>query len=226
MEDVRLLLYPLGFLSAIPFLLRFLIQWWASEQAQRSVVPPLFWKLSLLGNGLLMLHGCVQLQFHVSLLQSINGVISWRNLNLAKSGDSRRSFPFVTLMMGCAAISIWLIFLFQGYIGNEFVWMRTPSTSTHEALHPIWHYAGTIGLVLFASRFWIQWWQAEMRQESQLTPLFWWISLIGAFLSCLYFFKIHDPVNFLGPGIGLFTYIRNLTFIRRSRYYPQGSLDD
>ncbi|WP_420835497.1 lipid-A-disaccharide synthase N-terminal domain-containing protein [Parachlamydia acanthamoebae] len=34
-----------------------------------------------------------------------------------------------------------------------------------------WHCLGTIGLALFASRFWIQWWCAEKQQKKLFRTL-------------------------------------------------------
>jgi len=44
----------IGFLGQICFTSRFLVQWIASEKARRSVVPHVFWYLSILG-GLILL---------------------------------------------------------------------------------------------------------------------------------------------------------------------------
>ncbi|HEY4832525.1 MAG TPA: lipid-A-disaccharide synthase N-terminal domain-containing protein, partial [Waddliaceae bacterium] len=49
-ENWRILLYyPLGLLPALFFTLRLLIQWFQSEKEKRSLVTPVFWKLSLTG---------------------------------------------------------------------------------------------------------------------------------------------------------------------------------
>lgn len=44
------------------FFLRFLVQWLASERAGQSVIPNLFWYLSLLGAATVLLSGIVLVQ--------------------------------------------------------------------------------------------------------------------------------------------------------------------
>ncbi|QLH36144.1 MAG: lipid-A-disaccharide synthase N-terminal domain-containing protein [Parachlamydiaceae bacterium] len=76
---------------------------------------------------------------------------------------------------------------------------------------------GFAGLILFNSRFWIQWWHAEQTQTSTLGRSFWWISLAGALCSIAYFARIQDPVNLIGPVIGMIPYVRNLMLLHKSK---------
>ena len=75
-DQWREFLYLLGFLSSAAFGLRMAVQWLHSEYLGKSVVTPIFWRLSLCGNILLALHAFIQLQFHVFLIQSGQ----WRHL--------------------------------------------------------------------------------------------------------------------------------------------------
>ena len=52
-------------------------------------------------------------------------------------------------------------------------------------------------------------------QASALEPTLWYISLVGAAMTLLYFMRIGDPVNLIGPVVGMIPYIRNLILIRR-----------
>jgi lipid-A-disaccharide synthase-like uncharacterized protein len=64
------------------FSLRFLVQWWRSERAQRSVVPIGFWYLSL-GGGVLLLFYAVHRRDPVFTLGQATGVVVYlRNLQL------------------------------------------------------------------------------------------------------------------------------------------------
>ncbi|MCE2983820.1 MAG: lipid-A-disaccharide synthase N-terminal domain-containing protein [Parachlamydia sp.] len=216
MEEWRILLYPLGLLSAIAFGGRFIVQWLQSEWHQKSSVTPLFWKLSLWGNGLLALHALIQIQFHVCFFQVCNGVIAWRNLNLMKPAVERRSFKFTcALLLASFILTVLLFYLQSGY------WFRIPITpwqlEKREDAAFVWHLLGGTGYFLFSSRFWMQWWLAEKSLASHLSPSFWWTSIIGASLSILYFFHINDPVNLIGPLTGLIPYLRNLMLIRKAR---------
>ena len=111
-EEWRVLLYSLGFLASLAFGLRFLIQWMTSERMQKSVVPPIFWKLSLSGNLLLLIHSFIQMQLHVFLIQSCNAVISWRNLNLMQAPERQVSFTTtLKILFSFLFVNISLFFL-------------------------------------------------------------------------------------------------------------------
>lgn len=219
-DSWREFLYPLGFLSALAFGSRVLLQWVQSELKKESIVTKPFWQLSLTGNTLLMLHALVQLQFHVCVVQACNAVISWRNINLMNTRHASLKAVFFLLFSAISAVIS--LFILQGYLFSEGAihWFRIPLTpwsqNTHLPIAPFWHLIGFIGIVLFASRFWIQWWSAERHQQSVLGKSFWWISLVGDLLCLFYFAQIQDPVNLIGPALGLIPYIRNLVLIHHS----------
>lgn len=210
-EFWRETLYPLGFISSLAFTARFLVQWIYSEIKQQSLVTTLFWKLSLMGNICLLIHSSIQGQFHVAFIQTCNSIISWRNLNLMQSISKQYRIRTVLITLGGALLSLTFLFAFQpgGFSG----WFRIPVWLSHQAdtsLGLTWHLLGFGGLILFNSRFWIQWWLAEKHQKSFLSPSFWWMSLIGDLFCLAYFFRIQDYVNVIGPAFGLIPYMRNL----------------
>ncbi|MBS4170694.1 lipid-A-disaccharide synthase N-terminal domain-containing protein [Neochlamydia sp. AcF95] len=220
-EQWREIFYPLGFIASLAFGARFIIQWLRSEICRKSVVTPLFWKLSLMGNLLLLVHSFIQMQFHVGIVQVINAVISWRNLNLMKESSQRPPLAKVIEIMLSLLVLTTLTFYFQQlYLAeNNSAWLRLPShawSSNSLLIHPSWHIVGFIGLLLFNCRFWIQWWQLEKTHTSQLSAPFWWISLLGAFFSIVYFIRIYDPVNMIGPTLGIVPYIRNLMLLSKN----------
>lgn len=213
-------LYPLGFLSTIAFSSRMLLQWLSSEAKGRSTVMPTFWILSLCGNTLLALHALIQIQFHVCLIQACNGIISWRNFDLMRPTAQQSTFKKTCISLFIAAACVVATFWLQGILlGTTASWFRIPATPWQDSsgihISPFWHLLGFIGLVLFASRFWIQWWCAEKHGKSYLGGAFWWASLVGDLLCTAYFIAIGDPVNYLGPLFGLVVYTRNLMLIRK-----------
>lgn len=221
MDDWRSLLYPLGFLSALAFGIRFIIQWLQSEKAHKSVVPSSFWKLSLSGNLLLMLHSFIQMQYHVCIVQVWNGIISWRNLDLMQSSKPPVALKTVIWLLIGGTLLISFAFALQDWMFDQpSDWFRVPTppweTAKDHSVSFIWHLIGTIGYVLFSSRFWIQWIVAEKAHASQLPLSFWWLSLGGALLSLAYFIRIGDSVNLIGPLIGIVPYIRNLMLMKRA----------
>lgn len=226
MDEWRTLLYPLGFLSAIAFGARFIIQWLQSEKAQKSLVPRSFWQLSLIGNCLLMLHSFIQVQYHVFLVQVCNAIISWRNLNLMQTRNAPVSFKTVCLLLVGSIFLTSLAFALQDWwLMKEGNWFRIPTApwqvSPTLSISFFWHLLGTLAYFLFSSRFWIQWWYTEKARTSQLPLSFWWLSLIGALLSIAYFVRIGDSVNLIGPLVGLIPYLRNLMLMRKNKGVAQ-----
>lgn len=212
-EELRVILYPLGLISTLCFTLRFLVQWLQSERAGRSIVSRPFWWISLLGNGSLLIHSLIQGQYFICLVQGVNGVIAARNLNLMQP----KTWTLSTVLLQLGAVFIFITLLF--FFFSPEAWWRTPVHAMQTALIAPsygWNLIGFLGVVLFASRFWMQWIFAELTHTSQLPSCFWWLSLVGACLSILYFGAIQDYINLVGPLFGLIPYARNLILLRRS----------
>ncbi|MDF1849932.1 MAG: lipid-A-disaccharide synthase N-terminal domain-containing protein [Verrucomicrobiales bacterium] len=69
-----------GFLGQAVFMGRMVAQWYASEKARSSVVPPIFWWLSLLGSSMLMVYFIWRWEIIGFLGQSTGWFIYIRNL--------------------------------------------------------------------------------------------------------------------------------------------------
>ncbi len=207
-------LYPLGLLSTVAFTLRFLVQWWASEKARASIVTASFWWLSLGGNIALGVHSFIQAQFLIYIVQLLNAVISMRNLNLMESKESHWSFKNTVAALVLTPILGIIFFSLASYED----WMRIPTHPFQKSplsISALWHVLGGLGVLLFASRFWVQWLQSEFQDTSTLGKPFWWISLLGALFSLAYFARIQDYINLVGPLFGMIPYVRNLLLMRR-----------
>ncbi len=222
MDDLRILLYyPLGLLPSLFFAARFLIQWIKSEKAGRSYVEPVFWKLSLCGNFLLLIHFIIQVQYPFALIQAANAVISWRNLNLMEQKKGSFSTRSVILLFFLMFFSVTLIFIYHSYfLVGSLDLVRIPTklwdSSPAPEISYLWLALGCIGEGLFAARFWVQWWNAEKEKESSLGKSFWLLSIVGSSLSLCYFISSSDVVGILNHSFGLVPYIRNL-FLLKSR---------
>jgi lipid-A-disaccharide synthase-like uncharacterized protein len=216
------LYYPLGLLPALFFSLRFLIQWGMSEKAHRSVVPPLFWTLSLTGNCLLLTHYFLQFQYPFALIQVGNALISWRNINLMQRRGPPHSFSFTLRVFAVILLTFGLAILIQ-----ELTYLPVKSSSTlllqkfSNQSSTTWLMVGFIGQVLFASRFWLQWWQAEQSKNSELRTSFWVISLLGTMISLSYFVYIWDTVSMFNHSFSVIPYMRNLMLIKKNRLKGQ-----
>lgn len=218
-EALREWLYPLGLISTVAFTSRFLIQWLQSEKAKRSIVTPSFWWISIFGNLALGLHAFIQAQYPVCIVQAINGVIASRNLNLML--PEKRQWQLKTVVI--ALIAALAVPTLAFWLASFEDWVRVPTHAfqqTRLAVSPFWHFIGAAGVVLFASRFWVQWIFAELSHESTLDRSFWWLSLIGAAFSLLYFAVIADYINLAGPLFGMIPYLRNLMLLNKTKGVP------
>lgn len=72
----------IGMLGQLMFSGRWLLQWLISERHGRSIVPKMFWYLSLAGGLILLSYSIYQLDPVFILGNSINSIVYMRNLYL------------------------------------------------------------------------------------------------------------------------------------------------
>lgn len=73
-----------GIAGQLMFTARFLMQWWASEKAGRSVVPVAFWYFSIAGSLIVLAYGIHRMDPVIILGQLPGTVIYTRNLWLIR----------------------------------------------------------------------------------------------------------------------------------------------
>lgn len=79
----------IGVLAQLIFGGRMLVQWWASEKRKRSVVPKVFWHMSLWGSVLTLVYGFGRAELPVVMGQITGLCVYVRNLVLlSRSGAS------------------------------------------------------------------------------------------------------------------------------------------
>ena len=71
-----------GLAAQVLFTARFVIQWFASEKAGRSVMPMAFWFLSMGGGMMLLIYGIVRREPIIILGQALAVFIYLRNIML------------------------------------------------------------------------------------------------------------------------------------------------
>lgn len=76
--------FLVGLVGEGVFFMRFVVQWWASERSKRTVVPLLFWNLSLLGTALVLAYAVYLVSWVFILAYSLNIFLYVRNLIIAK----------------------------------------------------------------------------------------------------------------------------------------------
>lgn len=73
-----------GFLAQGMFSMRFLAQWIATERAKRSVVPMIFWYLSIVGGALLLTYAIHRKDPVFIVGQSAGLFVYFRNIYIIK----------------------------------------------------------------------------------------------------------------------------------------------
>ena len=79
----------------------------------------------------------------------------------------------------------------------------------------LWVTFGTLGQLIFFSRWIIQWYFSEKSQTSIIPVAFWWCSLIGGIITLAYANRIGSFPFMLAQAIGIIVYSRNLLLIYR-----------
>lgn len=80
----------------------------------------------------------------------------------------------------------------------------------------VWKVVGWTGNAVFSTRFLVQWYATEKRQQVVVPPLFWWLSLAGSLLLLSYaLFYERDSVFIFAYAFTWIPYIRNLLIHRR-----------
>lgn len=194
-----------GLLAQACFSARTIIQWIASERARRVLSPTLFWVFSTAGALLLALYGFLRQDFAVVLGQVVSYYIYLWNLRIKRVPVPRPGM--LLLMLLPAAAIVWTGCHFEEFISDFF---RRPDL-------PLWLLAfGTVGQLLFTLRFIYQWWYSRRINESELPPLFWWLSIVASFIVFAYGVMRLDIVLMLGQGFGLVVYGRNIWLGRQT----------
>jgi len=74
-----------GFIAQFIFFLRFVVQWWESERKGESIIPPMFWYLSIFGTILILIYSIVRRDIVFSVASALNMLIYLRNIVLLKN---------------------------------------------------------------------------------------------------------------------------------------------
>jgi len=90
-----------------------------------------------------------------------------------------------------------------------------------------WNYftiLGLIGNAIFSTRFLVQWWASEKKGESVIPVSFWYWSIAGSVIMCVYFLLQRDPVGILAYLPNTAIYMRNLHLIKKRKLAPTAAV--
>ncbi len=77
-----------GFIAQFIFFLRFVVQWWESEKKGQSVIPPLFWYISVVGTIMILIYSVIKKDIVFIVASVLNLLIYLRNIYMLKSPRS------------------------------------------------------------------------------------------------------------------------------------------
>jgi lipid-A-disaccharide synthase-like uncharacterized protein len=195
----------IGLAGQLLFTARFVVQWVASERRGESVVPRLFWWLSIAGSAILAAYAAA-LGDPVFLAASLlNGAIYLRNVVLIGFGGNRATPRRILLPA---------VVLVAGFV----LWNAWPRAAG--SIPPGWLLIGFAGTVCWSGRFVIQWYASERAGESVMPRAFWYAGLVGCGLLLAYAVLRREPVFILGYLFPPIPYVRNLVLIYRREGTP------
>jgi len=79
----------------------------------------------------------------------------------------------------------------------------------------LWVAFGTLGQLVFFTRWIIQWLTSEKSKTSIIPIAFWWCSLVGGLITLVYAHHIGSFPFMFAQAIGIVVYTRNLLLLRR-----------
>ena len=188
----------IGLVGNALFSTRVLIQWITSEKHRKSMAPATFWWTSLAATVVMILYSLQRAELAFLLGYSINIVPYVRNLVLIHS--PRRTWHILSYVISATVFVVSL--LLMRYVGVPLV-------------HSNWVYFGIAGVLIWNTRFILQWVHAEAKGESILPLWFWIWSLTGQMFCLVYSLILHDLVFILGFLFNGIPIARNIMLIKR-----------
>ncbi|MGH8597039.1 MAG: lipid-A-disaccharide synthase N-terminal domain-containing protein [Gammaproteobacteria bacterium] len=76
---------------------------------------------------------------------------------------------------------------------------------------------GLIGQIVFSFRFFTQWIASERRRESIIPVSFWYWSIAGSLILCVYWIFKRSPIGIVANLPNMLIYLRNLHLIRKRK---------
>lgn len=190
----------IGFIAQGLFASRFIVQWIRSEKVGRVLTPVLFWQISLIASFLLIVYSILARDLPVLMGQAIGYFIYVRNLRLKKAWRILPAYFRYFVVAFPFLAGLWLIF------GGEYSLQGIWENHDNSALF-LW---GTVGQLIFSTRFIYQWYCSEKAKRSILPLGFWIISICGAAIIASYavYSELYPIV--MGHLFGLVVYSRNI----------------
>ena len=194
-------IHALGYFAQSLFFLRFFIQWISSEKIGKVVAPTLFWPISLVASFMLIVYSILVSDLIILFGQILVYYVYVRNLKLQNTWEILPAY-FRYLIIFAPVVAL-LILIFNGEYSFEEWWETKYGTKLI-----VW---GTLGQLIFSSRFFYQWYYSEKVKKSVLPIGFWIISISGSIIILSYSLYSNLYPIAIGHMIGLIMYVRNVS---------------
>ncbi len=210
----------LGVTAASIFYGRFILQWIASEYQKKSVMPTLFWYMSVVGSVMLLTFGILDQSLLGIIGQNINVVIYGRNI-VHIWRERGTLTPMTSAILHLTMFTIAAVGLFFVVRFAYLEWgTQNEKDSAESKIGWAWLAVGLLGQALFALRFILQWITTEKHKRSIVPNIFWIISLIAALLQCSAFVQREKWIFAIGMAITVLIYSRNIWFVYWKKEAP------
>ena len=193
----------LGWAGNACFFSRWLIQWFFSERAKKSVAPAAFWWVSLLGTATLGTYTFIKGEPILLVGFAVNVAIYTRNLALLRTGEKTKGWSGWQLALICVVVAFALVAV------------KFTTSERFQQSTPAWNAFGIIGLAIWNSRWGLQWWYSEKKSMSHFPPVFWWVSLLGNTMLLAYAIHVGEAVWIASYALGPVIQTRNVILNRR-----------
>jgi lipid-A-disaccharide synthase-like uncharacterized protein len=103
----------------------------------------------------------------------------------------------------------------------------TSFAQAHRVFGLDWSYLTILGLLgnaVFSARFLVQWIASEKRGESVIPVSFWYWSIAGSVIMCIYWIMERSPVGILAYLPNSLIYMRNLHLIKKHKLAATASV--
>ena len=88
---------------------------------------------------------------------------------------------------------------------------------------PGWEIIAFVGQIIFGGRFFVQWLASEIKKQSHIPIVFWYLSIVGSVILWVYTIHKRTPVLTLAFSLQILIYLRNLQLIRKQRKANPGA---
>ena len=149
----------------------------------------------------MLTYGILRNDFSIVLGQVLVYSVYIRNLQLK---NAWKKMHFITRTLAIVIPAVYLVWLITGDNYNFSSILKNEDVSLFLL---IW---GSVGQVIFNSRFLYQWLYSEYHNESVLPLGFWIFSTLGSLMIFIYSIPRMDPVLFTAHSLAMLMYSRNI----------------